>query len=558
MAGRPLTLLFTVVVAALVLLVPIALVRAATPENQQQKLTVSDAFSGDFFGSVAIDGDTAVVGASRDDDGGSNSGSAYVFTRSGTTWTQQQKLTASDPGTSGIFDFSVAIDGDTVVVGANGLGSAYVFTRSGTTWTQQQNLKGSDTASGDNFGFSVGISGDTVVVGAIIDAPSGSAYVFTRSGTTWTQQQKLTASDTTSGEQFGRSIAVKGNTTVVGAPFSSTGSAYVFTRSGTTWTEQQKLTASDAASGDQFGRSTAVDGDTAFVGDPHDDDSGSTSGSVYVFTRSGTTWTQQQKLTASAAAGGDQFGISFAVDGDTAIVGAHEDDDGGEGSGSAYVFTRSGTTWTQQLKLQGSDTAEDDEFGEFVGVSGDTALVGTRRDDDAGSSSGSAYVSVPAVADLSIAKSANPTSVNAGSNVAYTITVTNNGPDTATSLTVADTLPTNATFVSSGSGCGSPSAGVVTCTAASLANGANVQFTITVTAPNGGGTISNTASVTSNASDPNASDDSVTLITTVNPLADLSVTKTDSPDPVQQSQSLTYQLNPNPPMEGVGTAEGGG
>ena len=507
MAGRPLTMLFTVVVAALVLLVPIALVRAATPENQQQKLTASDAFSGDFFGSVAIDGDTAVVGASRDDDGGSNSGSAYVFTRSGTTWTQQQKLTASDPGTSGNFGFSVAIDGDTVVVGANGLGSAYVFTRSGTTWTQQQ---------------------------------------------------KLTASDTTSGEQFGRSIAVKGNTTVVGAPFSSTGSAYVFTRSGTTWTEQQKLTASDAASGDQFGRSTAVDGDTAFVGDPHDDDSGSTSGSVYVFTRSGTTWTQQQKLTASDAAGGDQFGISFAVDGDTAIVGAHEDDDGGEGSGSAYVFTRSGTTWTQQLKLQASDTAEDDEFGEFVGVSGDTALVGTRRDDDAGSSSGSAYVFVPAVADLSIAKSANPTSVNAGSNVAYTITVTNNGPDTATSLTVADTLPTNATFVSSGSGCGSPSAGVVTCTAASLANGANVQFTITVTAPNGGGTMSNTASVTSNASDPNASDDSVTLITTVNPLADLSVTKTDSPDPVQQSQSLTYTLSPNPPMGGVRTAEGGG
>jgi len=367
----------------------------------EQKITALDAALGDRFGiSVAVSGDTAVVGAEGDDDGGGNSGSVYVFTRSGNTWSQQAKLTASDAAAADFFGNSVAVSGDTIIVGAlrdedAGIesGSAYVFTRSGTTWTEQQKLTASDAAAFDFFGNSVAVSGDTIIVGAIAD-DSGSAYVFTRSGTTWTEQQKLTASDAAGGDEFGASVAVSGDTAVVGANADAdagtdSGSAYVFTRSGTTWTEQQKLTASDAASGDFFGASVAVLGDTAVVGASGDD---GLSGSAYVFTRSGTTWTEQQKLTASDAAAGDRFGGSVAVLGDTAVVGAFNDDDAGNDSGSAYVFTRSGTTWTEQQKLTASDAAAGDRFGVSVAVFGDTTVVGASLNDDAGNDSGSAYV----------------------------------------------------------------------------------------------------------------------------------------------------------------------
>ncbi len=153
-----------------------------------------------------------------------------------------------------------------------------------------------------------------------------------------------------------------------------------------------KLTASDAALKDQFGFSVALSGDTALVGARRDDDAGSNSGSAYVFVRSGTTWTEQAKLTASDAAVDDRFGLGVALSGDTALVGAYRDDDAGSDSGSVYVFVRSGTTWTEQAKLTASDAAADDRFGTSVALSGDTALVGAYLDDDAGSSSGSAYV----------------------------------------------------------------------------------------------------------------------------------------------------------------------
>ncbi|MSQ08671.1 MAG: hypothetical protein EXR44_05165, partial [Dehalococcoidia bacterium] len=211
------------------------------------------------------------------------------------------------------------------------------------TWTQQQKLTASDGAANDFFGYSVAVSGDTAVVGAWgDDSAKGSAYVFTRSGSTWTQQQKLTASDGAAIDYFGYSVAVSGDTAVVGAygDDSYKGSAYVFTRSGSTWTQQQKLTASDGAANDYFGGSVAVSGDTAVVGAYGDD---SEKGSAYVFTRSGSTWTQQQKLTASDGAANDFFGWSVAVSGDTAVVGARSDD---SSKGSAYMFVMHTATAT--------------------------------------------------------------------------------------------------------------------------------------------------------------------------------------------------------------------
>jgi uncharacterized repeat protein (TIGR01451 family) len=392
-------------------------VRSGTTWTQQQMLLASDGASGDFFGlSVSVSGDTAVVGADLDDNpGGTDAGSAYVFVRSGTTWTEQQKLLASDGAAGDSFGNSVSFSGDTAVVGAylddtlGGMdaGSAYVFVRSGTTWTEQQKLLASDGAADDYFGRSVSVSGDTAVVGAYQYAypdptGAGAAYVFVRAGTTWSEQQKLLASDGAAGDFFGNSVSVSGDTAVVGAPGhdapggTDSGSAYVFVRSGTTWTEQQKLLGSDDFTDDAFGWSVSVSGDTAVVGAYLDDTLGGTdAGSAYVFVRSGTTWTEQQKLLAPDGAAGDNFGRSVSVAGDTAVVGAAGDDTpGGANAGSAYVFVRSGTTWTEQQKLLASDGLMDDGFGESVAISGDTAVVGAEADDTGAANKGSAYVFV--------------------------------------------------------------------------------------------------------------------------------------------------------------------
>ena len=199
-----------------------------------------------------------------------------------------------------------------------------------------------------------------------------------------TEIVKLTASDAAAGDWFGRYVAVSGATVVVGAPNdddngSNSGSAYVFVRSGISWSQQAKLTASDAAAFDFFGVSVAISGDTAVVGANFDDGKGVDSGSAYVFVRSGTTWTEQAKLTASDAAALDQFGIEVSISGDTAVVGAFSDDDSGSRSGSAYVFVHSGATWTEQAKLTASDAAIDDRFGRSVSVSGDTRRGGGCR-----------------------------------------------------------------------------------------------------------------------------------------------------------------------------------
>ena len=219
------------------------------------------------------------------------------------TLTQQQKLEASDAGAFDLFGSSVAISGETVVVGARsddgaagaGQGSAYVFVRSGGVWSQQQKLEASDAGEVDEFGFSVAISGETVVVGSWLDdgaagADQGSAYVFVRSGGVWSQQQKLEASDAAAFDLFGDSVAISGETVVVGAIFDDgaaglfQGSAYVFVRSGGVWSEQQKLEASDAAAGDALGVSVAISGETVVVGAFADNGAaGFDQGSAYVF-----------------------------------------------------------------------------------------------------------------------------------------------------------------------------------------------------------------------------------------------------------------------------------
>jgi FG-GAP repeat len=374
--------------------------------TQIQKLLASDGAIWDNFGfSVSLSGDTALIGARGDD---SYQGSAYVFTRTGTLWTQQAKLLASDGAGEDYFGSAVSLSGDTAVIGApldddNGdsSGSAYVFIRTGTTWTQEAKLLALDGAPSDSFGFSVSVFNDTTLIGAIYDDDngdnSGSAYVFIRNETIWVQQAKLVASDGAGEDYFGSSVSLSSDTALIGMPQDddsgdNSGSSYVFARTETTWTQQQKLTALDGAPYDSFGSAVSLCGDTALIGAVYDDDNGDNSGSTYVFVHTGTIWIQQAKLVALDGTGEDYFGSSVSLSGDTALIAAYYDDDEGIQSGSAYVFTRTDITWTQQEKILASDGTEGDFFGSSVSLSGDTALIGADSDTDNGFLSGSVYV----------------------------------------------------------------------------------------------------------------------------------------------------------------------
>ncbi len=380
---------------------------------QTAKLTASDGVTFDFLGgSVAVSGNTAIVGAYGEGPGNPPTGAAYVFVRSGTTWTEQQKLTPSDGLSGDNFGASVSISGDTAVVGAWGAdvgtnfnqGAAYVYVRSGTVWTQQQKLTASDGAERNYFGVSVAIAGETIIAGAYSLENSGpnsrgAAYVLTRTGTTWTEQQKLLASDGVTDDNFGRSVAIEGDTAVVGAfgVNNDAGAAYVFVRSGTTWTEQQKLTASDGAAGDGFGGYGGVDisGNTIVVGAEQDDvGTNNNQGSAYVFVRSGTTWTQQQKLNTAEGGADDVFG-RVGISGDTIVVGAQGKDflNNNSNQGAAYVFVRSGTTWTEQQRLIASDGGQGDIFGISTAIEGNKIIIGAMfADIGSNSGQGAAYV----------------------------------------------------------------------------------------------------------------------------------------------------------------------
>jgi hypothetical protein len=327
--------------------------------TQQAELVGSGTTANDLFGqAVAIDGDTAVVGAYLDDAVAADSGAAYVFTRTGTTWTQQAVLTANDGGPTDWFGASVEISGDAIVVGTpfedpvgTDSGAAYVFRRTGTTWTQQAKLVATDGATGDRFGFSVGIDGDTVVAGAYRDdttaADAGSAYVFTRIGGiggTWSQQAKLVASDPAENNFFGYDVDVSGNRVVAGAygrdvGGANSGAAYVFSRSGTSWAEEAELAASDPAVGDALGSSAAIDGTRVVAGASLDDtDAGADSGSVRVFAFDGVSWFEETTLVAGDAAAFNYFGAAVAVDANTVAAGAPFALNGDIDTGAAYLF----------------------------------------------------------------------------------------------------------------------------------------------------------------------------------------------------------------------------
>ena len=391
------------------------------------KVVASDrAYSDQFGRSVAISGDYAIVGAPYEDHnaaGGNeatNAGAAYIFVRSGSDWIQQQKIVASDRYEGDEFGGSVAINGDYAIVGAryedhdatgsNGAssaGAAYIFVRNGSTWTQQQKIVASDRAAGDEFGGSVAITGDHAIVGAEKEDHNatggnewnntGSAYIFVRNGSSWTQQQKIVANDRAELDYFGTCVAISGDYAVVTSPncdvgaYYSLGAAYVFVRNGSTWTQQDKFWHSDRMSADRFGGSVAISGDYIIVGVPDKDEIWNQSyaiGAAYVFVRNGNNWTQQKKLVASDREHYDRFGVSVAISGDRAMVGAHQEDHDAMGgnalakAGSAYTFVRNDTAWMELQKIVASDRAAGDEFGISVAMDGEHAMVGAFWEDE--------------------------------------------------------------------------------------------------------------------------------------------------------------------------------
>jgi|GEM_PF-2359224 len=394
--------------------------------NQIIKTVAADRTSGVHVGSsVAISGDYAIVGAPQD-----GSGSAYIFQRVGANWIQMQKIVASDADSDDNFGTSVAISGDYVVVGAvydNGdatntnplsdAGSAYVFKRTGATWAQEQKIVASDRQAFDYFGLSVAISGDYVVVGSLLQnldasgaspiSDAGAAYIYKRTGTSWAQEQKIVASVRLNDDNFGYSVAISGDYVVVGATgedenaaeastVGEAGAAYVFFRTGTTWTQQQKIVASDRASNDNFAYSVSISGDYVIIGVPNEDEdatggnTATNAGSAYIFTRTGATWAQQQKIVASDRAANDNFAYSVSISGDYAIIGSLYEDENVSGTatlsgaGSAYIISRSGTTWSQIDKIVASDRAADDNFARSVAISGDYAIAGAPYEDEDG------------------------------------------------------------------------------------------------------------------------------------------------------------------------------
>ena len=393
---------------------------------------------------------------------------------------QQAYLKASNTDADDAFGQVAAISGDTVVIGAPGeasaatgvngdqaddsanqAGAAYVFVRNGSSWSQQAYLKASNTDAGDWFGHSVAISGDTVVVGAFHEAsgatgvngdqnddsaPSaGAAYVFVRNGSSWAQEAYLKAFSTDADDLFGNSVSISGDTVLVGAPkedsgatgvngdqndngAGDSGAVYVFGRTGSTWSQQAYLKASTTDAGDWFGYSVAISDDTVIVGangedslatgvgGDENDNSADWAGAAYVFVRDASTWSQEAYLKASNTDQWDEFGSAVAISADTAIVAARvesssatgidgdESDNSAFFAGAAYVFGRSGTTWSQEAYLKASNTDAGDQFGHSVAISGDAVVVGAHKEmssakgvngdetDNSASAAGAAYV----------------------------------------------------------------------------------------------------------------------------------------------------------------------
>lgn len=378
--------------------------------TEHARLVASDGAAGDWFGaSLAVDGDTLVVGADRaDTTAGEDAGAVYVFTQSGGVWTEQAKLEASGTGEKAYFGVSVAIDGDTMVAGAASsllrlpegeviAGRAYVFRRSGDVWMEEAELMPSGS-SHERFGMSVSLSGDTALVGSI---HANTAHVFHRIDTVWTEQAVLQPSDPTGDDYFGVSVSMDGDRALVGASLhdaggnNASGAAYLYERSDSVWSEVTKLTASDGTQRDRFAELVLMEGDAIFIGS-FEDESGiprSDSGLVYVYERNGSNWEESAILQATSGRT-DEFGFSLAIDEGVLLVGEPGHDGTNRfDAGAANIYTKTASSWERQARLEALPDNSSVSFAFGFELLGDTMLAGAHLlDTDAGASAGKVFV----------------------------------------------------------------------------------------------------------------------------------------------------------------------
>ncbi len=346
-----------------------------------------------------IEGDYAVIGAPYSENGTGNAiGAVFVYHWDGSQWTQQNKLTLSNPGYSLNFGESVAISGDYIVVGCTGhrsngelSGAAYVYYRSGTSWNYQAILQPSSVQPYDYFGGHVDISGDYVIVGAQQHdhngmEDSGAAYIFHRNGTSWNEQSKLTASDAAEYSYIGKDVAISGDYCTVTTEHLN--KAYVYQRVNTTWTQLQIISGAGMLAADTFGKSVTMQGVYTLVGGTFYN---GMEGVVYTFHRGATTYSEEGKLHPSNGSLEGSFGFSISLSGDKAVVGQYANSEVADYAGSAYVFERTGTTWNEVQQLFGSQIGEYDNFGWGVAISGDKALIGATQDEGDQPYSGAVY-----------------------------------------------------------------------------------------------------------------------------------------------------------------------
>lgn len=357
-----------------------------------------------FFGSaVDINEDYAIIGAPGDDENGNRSGSAYIYMRDENGWSQQVKLTSSDAKKNDNFGIAVAINSDFAVIGAYGnddngknTGSVYIYKRTGSSWIQETKLLPSDSDSLQLFGNSVDIYEHYIIVGAYghdsIASNSGAAYVFHYDSIGWEQDTILFPEDGGMEHEFGTSVSIFQNIVLIGSPqtYPGTlpGAAYLFKLQNGKWSESQKLSLPDTSVYKWFGTSVAISADYLVVGASMDTIGYSLAGAAYVYRKDNGSWEQQAELIPSDGLVADFFGIAVDISNDCVIIGAREH----KNVGAAYIFQRSGETWAQQVKLIPAEPGSGYGFGLSVSIWEDTIFVGADGEDEQGIDSGSVYI----------------------------------------------------------------------------------------------------------------------------------------------------------------------
>ncbi len=385
----------------------------AEPDLEIAALVAPERHPNDFFGfATGLSGAVGVCGAWQEGGAGVGSGAAFVFEEDPAgAWPHRAALRAADAAAGDFFGFSAATDGDRVAIGAwqaasprsERSGAAYVFARSpGGGWEQEAKLTALDAATNDNLGYAVGIDGALALAGApredTAGPDAGSAYVFARgSDGVWRQEARLIAEAGLSGAQYGAAVALDADRAVIGAPrhASDLGAAYIARRIGPgDWRQEAALGAPDGANDDVFGASVDISGDRAIVGAPLDDDRGARSGSASVFRRGkDDAWVFEAKLVAANGRAFDEFGASVSIDGDLAVIGARRADAKGESSGALYVFER-GTdgVWRERGILLPAGIGAQHQLGISVALDAGRVLAGAWLAGVDGSQSGAAYV----------------------------------------------------------------------------------------------------------------------------------------------------------------------